>query len=90
MSSSKKSDQERDFAAAIYLSEAPSPPRILFPLYTVKNVTDFPIFSRNATNRTLPGREELNYSRPVGVWLVTTVWGQENREPFLRCMNSVC
>ena len=30
MSSSKKIDLERDFAAGVYLSEAPSPPRLLF------------------------------------------------------------
>ncbi len=30
MSSSKKIDLQKDFAAGDYLSEAPSPPRILF------------------------------------------------------------
>jgi hypothetical protein len=28
---------------------------------TVKKVSDFPVPSRNATNQTLPGREEFNY-----------------------------
>jgi hypothetical protein len=40
--------------------------------YTVKNVSHFPIPSRDVTNQTLPSRELLNYSRLGRVWLVTS------------------
>jgi|688.fasta_scaffold537622_1 hypothetical protein len=38
---------------------------------TVKKVIIFPVPSRDVTNQTLSGRELLNYSWPVRVWLVT-------------------
>jgi hypothetical protein len=37
-----------------------------------KKVIVFPVLSRDVTNRTIPGRELLNYSRPGRVWLVKT------------------
>ncbi len=40
--------------------------------YTVKKVSHFPVFSRDVTDQTLPGREKLNYSRPGRVWSVTS------------------
>jgi hypothetical protein len=39
--------------------------------YTVKKVNEFPVTSRDVTNQTLSGREQLNYSWPGRVWLVT-------------------
>jgi hypothetical protein len=45
---------------------------------TVKKVSDFPIPSRDVTYQTLHGREELNYSRPGRVWLVTSRLGTGN------------
>ncbi len=47
--------------------------------YTVKKVIGFPVTSREVTYQTLPGREELNNSRPGTVWLVTCRLGTENR-----------
>jgi hypothetical protein len=32
-------------------------------VHTVKKVNDFPVPSRDVTNQTLPGLENLNYSR---------------------------
>jgi hypothetical protein len=51
-------------------------------VYTVKKVIGFPVNSREVTNQTLPGREELNNFRPGTVWLVTCPLGTENRYPF--------
>ncbi len=42
---------------------------------TVKKVIVFPVSSRIFTNRTLPGRELLNYPWPNRVWLVTSQVG---------------
>jgi hypothetical protein len=50
--------------------------------YTVKKVNDFPVPSRDVTNQTLPGRECLNYSRPVRVWLVTPRLGPGKWQTF--------
>jgi hypothetical protein len=46
--------------------------------YTVKKVSGFPVPSRDVTNETLPGSEELNYSPSGRVWLVTSRLGTEN------------
>jgi hypothetical protein len=43
--------------------------------YTVKNVNDFPVPSRDVTHQTLPGGEYFNYSRPWRVWFVTSRLG---------------
>ncbi len=41
--------------------------------YTVKkNVSDFPVPSRDVTYQTLPGLEKFYYSRPGRVWKVTS------------------
>ncbi len=38
------------------------------PYYTVKKVSVFPVPSRDVTYQTLPGRDNLNFSRPGRVW----------------------
>jgi hypothetical protein len=43
--------------------------------YTVKKVNNFPVPSRDVTDKTLPGRKLLNYSRPGRVWSVTSRLG---------------
>jgi hypothetical protein len=48
--------------------------------YTVKNVVDFPVPSRDVTNQTLPGQGEFGYFH--------TGWGRENRQPFLQCIRT--
>jgi hypothetical protein len=51
--------------------------------YTVKKFIDFPVPSLDVTDQTLPGREKLNYSRPLRVWLVTPRLGTgKNRNLF--------
>ncbi len=45
---------------------------------TLKNVSDFPVPSRDVANRT-----NLNYSRPGRVWLVTSRLGTGKSETFL-------
>ncbi len=51
--------------------------------YTVKIFNDFPVPSRDVTNQTLPGQEQLNYSRPGRVWLVTSQLGTGKAVTFL-------
>jgi hypothetical protein len=46
-----------------------------FLLHCKKNVSDIPIPSRDVTNQTLPGWENLSYSRPGRVWFVTSRLG---------------
>jgi hypothetical protein len=43
--------------------------------YTVKKVTDFPVSSRDVTDKTLLGGEKFNYSRPEKVYSVTFLLG---------------
>jgi hypothetical protein len=53
-------------------------------MYTVKKLCDFPILSRDVTNQTLPGREQLNYTPPGRVWLVTSQLGTGKSLTFLQ------
>jgi hypothetical protein len=54
--------------------------------YTLKKVSDFPVPNRDLTYQTLLDREQLNYSRPVRAWLVTSQLGTGKSLTFLQCM----
>ncbi len=47
----------------------------LFHSSSKEKVSDFPVPSWDVTKHTLPGREQLNYSRPGILWLVTSRMG---------------
>jgi hypothetical protein len=62
---------------------------IAFVPYTLtKKITNFPIFSRNVTYQTPPGREKLNYYRPGGFWLVTFRLVTRQPRTFLKSVSS--
>jgi hypothetical protein len=56
-------------------------------VYTVKKVSGFSVPSQDVTDQTLPGRELLNYSRPVWYSVVSDIpaWDGKTANLFLQC-----